>query len=469
MTSVSPMPEKQQRRTASLDDAVAAYRAGNQRQARELLTHLAKQQPGNVQAWLSLASVSTDPRQARAYVRQALRLDPRNRRAIRGLRQIEAHFPKQASLPRRNTARLLRRWLGIWLLLAAIVIVLGGFVSQAWALRSGERRTAEAVLPAPTATMTPTPSIPERVSPHLPRLEQAWQMRDWQAATNVLNDITLIDSEYPGLRNARCDTYTHWASDWVAKGQIRQAIDLYRRAIPFCGQDKDIQNEKALALTYLSGEWRYARQRWQAAATALQAVYDIEPDYAQAQSLLYTAYISSSHELLAAGELDEARLAAQGALALKVDSDEAQALLNEIRARATPTPVPTSPGRKRIEVNISEQRMYVWEGETLIYKWVCSTGEPGRNTATGRFAILDKIPEAWASTWRLRMPYWMGIYWAGSLENGIHALPINPNGTRLWEGYLGSRVSYGCIILSTENARTLYNWAPIGTPVWVHY
>ena len=67
------------------------------------------------------------------------------------------------------------------------------------------------------------------------------------------------------------------------------------------------------------------------------------------------------------------------------------------------------------------------------------------------------------------MPYWLGIYYAGPVENGIHALPILPSGQTLWAGYLGSPVSYGCIILSTENARTIYNWAQVGTPVWVHY
>ena len=63
----------------------------------------------------------------------------------------------------------------------------------------------------------------------------------------------------------------------------------------------------------------------------------------------------------------------------------------------------------------------------------------------------------------------MGIYWAGSLENGIHALPILSNGQTLWAGYLGTPVSFGCIILSTANAQTLYHWAEVGTPVIVQY
>jgi hypothetical protein len=67
------------------------------------------------------------------------------------------------------------------------------------------------------------------------------------------------------------------------------------------------------------------------------------------------------------------------------------------------------------------------------------------------------------------MPYWLGIYWAGSLENGIHALPILPSGQRLWQGYLGTPVSYGCVILGTIEAQTLYNWAEVGTPVVIQY
>jgi lipoprotein-anchoring transpeptidase ErfK/SrfK len=39
----------------------------------------------------------------------------------------------------------------------------------------------------------------------------------------------------------------------------------------------------------------------------------------------------------------------------------------------------------------------------------------------------------------------------------------------LWEGYLGQPVSYGYVILSTENAATLYNWADGGTPVDTQY
>jgi LysM repeat protein len=128
-------------------------------------------------------------------------------------------------------------------------------------------------------------------------------------------------------------------------------------------------------------------------------------------------------------------------------------------------PAPVTSGGQRIVVDLSEQRMYVYQGGQLLWNWVVSTGRPGQATVVGHYKVLNKLPNAYAYTWNLQMPYWLGIYWAGHLQNGIHALPIQNNGQRLWEGYLGQRVSYGCVILSTENARTLYNWAPVGTPV----
>ncbi len=82
-------------------------------------------------------------------------------------------------------------------------------------------------------------------------------------------------------------------------------------------------------------------------------------------------------------------------------------------------------GGKKILVDISEQHMYVYDGEQLVYSFVASTGM-NNATRTGTFSVLDKIPNAYGATWNIWMPNWLGIYWAGSLENGIHALPILP-------------------------------------------
>lgn len=133
-----------------------------------------------------------------------------------------------------------------------------------------------------------------------------------------------------------------------------------------------------------------------------------------------------------------------------------------------PMDVPSTGGGKYILVDISEQHMYVYEGDTLIYSFVASTGI-NNGTRAGMFAVQSKIPNAYGSTWDIWMPNWLGIYWSGGLENGIHALPILPNGATLWEGYLGSPVSYGCVVLGTYESQLLYEWAEIGTPVEIRW
>jgi LysM repeat protein len=130
-------------------------------------------------------------------------------------------------------------------------------------------------------------------------------------------------------------------------------------------------------------------------------------------------------------------------------------------------PTPTG-GGKLIVVDLSEQHMYVYQGDQLVFSFVVSTGRPGSNTLPGEYRIQSKIPNAYAATWNLWMPYWMGIYWAGSLENGIHALPLQ-NGVLTWAGWLGTPISYGCIILGTNEAALLYNWAEMGTAVSIRY
>jgi LysM repeat protein len=124
-----------------------------------------------------------------------------------------------------------------------------------------------------------------------------------------------------------------------------------------------------------------------------------------------------------------------------------------------------SPGQKLILIDLTEQHLYAFNGEELVYSFVCSSGRAPYYTRSGDFEVQSKILNAYGATWDIWMPHWLGIYWAGSTENGIHALPIMSNGETLWEGYLGSPVSYGCIVLATADAANLYGWADIGTRV----
>jgi LysM repeat protein len=143
--------------------------------------------------------------------------------------------------------------------------------------------------------------------------------------------------------------------------------------------------------------------------------------------------------------------------------------VGQVLRLASTAPVVAPGGAKRIVINLSEQHLYAYRGEQLVYSFVASSGAAPSYTRAGEFRVQSKVLNAYGSTWNIWMPFWLGIYWAGSTENGIHALPILSNGQTLWAGYLGRPVSYGCIVLGTEEARLLYNWADIGTPVSIRY
>ena len=128
-------------------------------------------------------------------------------------------------------------------------------------------------------------------------------------------------------------------------------------------------------------------------------------------------------------------------------------------------PLPVIPN-KRIVVDISSQRMTVYEDGEVRNTYVISTGIASSPTMAGVFQVQTHEINAYASNWDLYMPHFMGIYeaWPGFM-NGIHGLPLLSSGTRLWASTLGSPASYGCIILDLGAAEDLYNWAEAGVVI----
>jgi hypothetical protein len=121
---------------------------------------------------------------------------------------------------------------------------------------------------------------------------------------------------------------------------------------------------------------------------------------------------------------------------------------------------------KRIVIDISEQRMTVYENGQVRNTHIVSTGVSDSPTMAGIFQIQTHEINAYASNWDLYMPHFMGIYeaWPGFM-NGIHGLPLLSGGGRLWASSLGAPASYGCIILDLGAAEDLYHWADPGVVV----
>jgi lipoprotein-anchoring transpeptidase ErfK/SrfK len=113
-------------------------------------------------------------------------------------------------------------------------------------------------------------------------------------------------------------------------------------------------------------------------------------------------------------------------------------------------------GAKKIVVDISDQRVYAYEGTRLAF--VLRMNASG--TRGGTFHIRNKIPMATSYVLGWKLPHWMGLYYSGGLENGFHGAAINRRGGRAYN-------SFGCIVMAPASAAKLYNWARVGTLVVV--
>mgnify|MGYP001457331979 CR=1 FL=1 len=124
---------------------------------------------------------------------------------------------------------------------------------------------------------------------------------------------------------------------------------------------------------------------------------------------------------------------------------------------------------KYIDVKLQEQMLYAYENGIVKYRFQTSTGMDGMNTPEGKFQIYNKYDVAYSKPYNLYMDNWMAI--SGDGAYGIHSLPywLLAGGQKLYEGeeHLGTRVSHGCIRLSQENSKKIYDWAEVGTPVFV--
>ncbi|KAA3659397.1 MAG: LysM peptidoglycan-binding domain-containing protein, partial [Chloroflexi bacterium] len=123
---------------------------------------------------------------------------------------------------------------------------------------------------------------------------------------------------------------------------------------------------------------------------------------------------------------------------------------------------------KRIVVSISQQKTWVYENGVLKWEWLASTGINSSPTAPGVFQIQSHEPNAYAGNWNLWMPNFMGIYRpvpTSDFMNGFHGFPTRDGANLLWTNNLGTKVTYGCVLLSNDNVAQLYNWAEAGVVV----
>lgn len=122
---------------------------------------------------------------------------------------------------------------------------------------------------------------------------------------------------------------------------------------------------------------------------------------------------------------------------------------------------------KYIDICLKYQNMVIFENGKALSAHMISSGKRGMETPEGNFQIHNKTPRAWSKKYALFMPYWMAFVPSGQM--GIHELPEWPGGYKEGANHLGTPVSHGCVRLGVGDAKKVYEWAEIGTPVVIHY
>lgn len=125
----------------------------------------------------------------------------------------------------------------------------------------------------------------------------------------------------------------------------------------------------------------------------------------------------------------------------------------------------TSDANKHIEVDLTHQKVYAFEGDTKVYEFIVSTGKWGR-TPTGEFTIWTKVKSQLMKGGKKELGtyyYLPNVPWVMFFYNNEIAKMrgFSFHGT-YWHSNFGTPMSHGCINMKTEDAKILYDWA---TPV----
>lgn len=121
---------------------------------------------------------------------------------------------------------------------------------------------------------------------------------------------------------------------------------------------------------------------------------------------------------------------------------------------------------KKIEVDLSSQRVLAYESGTLKFAFDCVSGDSSHPTPTGAFSVIRKHHPYTSHTYRVPMNYAMFFTHTGEALHQYHGpapwwlLRAGRSATNL----VGS---HGCVRLQEPDAKALYAWARVGTLVRV--
>lgn len=234
----------------------------------------------------------------------------------------------------------------------------------------------------------------------------------------------------------------------------------------YVGKERTVPITPAVAATWLSVQPVDGELTIEADQAAIQKVVDTLPKAINRAAVDATNIVDSNgtvlHEQTAGVEgraLGDTSNAASDFAARLADGNPVYELA------VTTTPFETTELFRRIEVDLSEQRVYLFENEKAVQSWSVSTGLDANPTTEGRFKVFAKVRiQDMGNPDTTKPPYFFtpDVPYV-SYFNGDQAL----HGT-WWHNNFGQQMSHGCVNMPIPAAKFVYEWAPIGLEVWVH-
>lgn len=255
-----------------LTEAVGAARAGDRSRARDLLARLLRTDSANAEYWIWMSAVVDTERERVYCLESAIKIDPTNRAALRGLVVLGARKPSQQAkpirLPKRDVAGAVSRpesggsrvggrglainWslIGMGAIGLVVFLVAGGVV----VLIQNSRRPAilAPTLPPATPTATATPLIPTETPTPIPVETRIYRtpVPTELAGTPIAFLVEATPTATPMIGITPHPSYDAYQAGLTAlqRGEYQNAADFMDQVIKLDGSLPDPYYFKAEAL-----------------------------------------------------------------------------------------------------------------------------------------------------------------------------------------------------------------------------
>jgi lipoprotein-anchoring transpeptidase ErfK/SrfK len=112
---------------------------------------------------------------------------------------------------------------------------------------------------------------------------------------------------------------------------------------------------------------------------------------------------------------------------------------------------------KEIDISLAKQRLYAYENGYLVNTYLVSTGTAKMPTRPGNYSVLRKeaIKEYKGTNYDYKNTHW-------NTEFSVRGEYMHE---AYWHNKFGQPMSHGCVNMRLSDAKFIYDWSAIGTPV----